>query len=94
MEWKKVVEISEGKKILARKGLCFNCAMKPHRPADCSCKSSCQHSSKRHHLSIRDKQPGYKQKLMTDGPSDDAILTVVVVKVNGVMCGALIDSGA
>ena len=31
---------------------------------------------------------------MTDGASDDGIFPVVVVKVNGVMCRALIDSGA
>ncbi len=38
--------------------------------------------------------PGNQQKLMTDGASDDGIFPVVVVKVNGVMCRALIDSGA
>ncbi len=90
----KVVETSERKKILARKGLCFNCAMKPHRAADCPSKSSCQHWSRRHHSSICDKRPGNQQKLMTDGASDDGIFPVVVVKVNGVMCRALIDSGA
>ncbi len=31
---------------------------------------------------------------MTDGASDDGISPVVVVRVNGVMCRALIDSGA
>ena len=31
---------------------------------------------------------------MTDGASDDGIFPVVVVKVNGVMCRALIHSGA
>lgn len=31
---------------------------------------------------------------MTDGASEDGIFPVVVVKVNGVMCRALIDSGA
>ena len=31
---------------------------------------------------------------MTDGASDDGIFPVVVVKVNGIMCRALIDSGA
>ena len=31
---------------------------------------------------------------MTDGARDDGILPVVVVKVNGVMCRALIDTNA
>ena len=32
-------------------------------------------------------------KLMTDGKSGDAILPVVVVKVDGITCRALVDSG-
>ena len=47
IQCEKIVETSERKKILARKGLCFNCAVKPHRAADCPSKSSCQHCSKR-----------------------------------------------
>ena len=31
---------------------------------------------------------------LTDDASDDGVFPVVVVKVNGVMCRALIDSGA
>ena len=31
---------------------------------------------------------------MTDGASDDGVFPVVVVKVNGLKCRALIDSGA
>ena len=31
---------------------------------------------------------------MTDGASDDGVFPVVVVRVNGVKCRALIDSGA
>ena len=69
----------------------INCAMKPHRAADCPGKSSCQHCSRRHHSSICDKRPGNEQKLMTDGASDDGIFPVVVVKVNGVMCRVLKD---
>ena len=94
MQCEKIVETNERKKILARKGLCFNCAVKPHRAVDCPSKSSCQHCSKRHHSSICDKRPGNGKKLMTDGASDDGIFPVVVVKVNGIMCRALIDSGA
>ena len=85
MQCEKVVETSKRKKILERRGLCFNCAMKPDRAVDCPRKSSCQHGSKRHHSSICDKRPGYEQKLMTDGACDDGIFPVVVVKVNEVM---------
>ena len=58
MQCEKIVETNERKKILARKGLCFNCAVKPHRAVDCPSKSSCQHCSKRHHSCICDKRPG------------------------------------
>ena len=91
IQCEKIVETSECKKILA---LCFNCAVKPHRAADCPSKSSCQHCSKRHHSSICDKRPADGKTLMTDGARNDGIFPVVVVKVNGVMCRALIDSGA
>ena len=47
-----VVKPSERKQILARKGLCFNCATKFHRASDCASKTSCGHCNKRHHSSI------------------------------------------
>ncbi|XP_028413930.1 uncharacterized protein LOC114536783 [Dendronephthya gigantea] len=107
-----VVNPSDRKQILARKGLCFNCATKFHRASDCASKTSCGHCNKRHHSSIceqykherdersgqdhtkeGDQSPGAK-KVMTDGASAEGIFPVVVVKVNGVMTRALIDSGA
>ena len=48
----KVVKPNERKQILARKGLCFNCATKFHRASDCNSKTTCGHSSRRHHTSI------------------------------------------
>ena len=81
IQCEKIVETSERKKILARKGLCFNCVVKPHRAADCPRKSSCQHCLKRHHSSICDKRPADGKTLMTDGASDDGIFPVVVQKV-------------
>ncbi|XP_028408717.1 uncharacterized protein LOC114531281 [Dendronephthya gigantea] len=93
----KITDTSERKKILTKKGLCFNCATRKHRAAECSSKTSCQHCKQRHHSSIC-QQPrqssGNKEKLMTDGATGEGIFPVVVVKVNGVMCRALIDSGA
>ena len=93
----KITDTSERKKILIKKGLCFNCATRKHRAAECSSKASCQHCKKRHHSSIF-QQPrqssGNEGKLMTDGGTGEGIFPVVVVRVNGVMCRALIDSGA
>jgi hypothetical protein len=93
----KITNTSERKKILAKKGLCFNCATRKHRAAECSSKASCQHCNKRHHSSICQhprQSDGNGGKLMTDGGAGEGIFPVVVVKVNGVMCRALIDSGA
>ena len=93
----KVVDASERKKILARKRLCFNCAVRTHGASECPSKTSCQKCQKRHHTPICDQQqevPGNGEKLMTDGVNGDGVFPVVVVRVNGVVCRALIDSGA
>ena len=107
----KVVKPNERKQILARKGLCFNCATKFHRASDCNSKTTCGHCNRRHHTSIceqyndkhddksvqdeaRDTNSSGGKKVMPDGPCVEGILPVVLVKVNEVMCRALIDSGA
>ncbi|XP_028413673.1 uncharacterized protein LOC114536529 [Dendronephthya gigantea] len=97
VQCEKISEVNERKKILSKKGLCFNCAMKPHRAADCTSKSACGHCNKRHHTSICDQTEQHAsgdKKLMTDGGSGEGIFPVVVIKVNGLICRALIDSGA
>jgi hypothetical protein len=82
VQWEKVSDVGERKKILARKGLCFNCATKPHRAADCTSKSACSQCGKRHHSSIcdqakivnqTDKHASGDKKLMTDGGSGEGI---------------------
>ena len=93
----KITDVKARKGILAKNGLCFNCATKKHRASECSSKMSCGHCSRRHHTSICE-QKNYKSqdnaKLMTDGVSGDGIFPIVVVKINGFKCRALIDSGA
>ncbi|CAB4033381.1 Proto-oncogene tyrosine- kinase receptor Ret, partial [Paramuricea clavata] len=84
-----VSDVGERKKILARKGHCFNCATKPHRAADCTSKSACSQCGKRHHSSIcdqakigneTDKHASGDKQLMTDGGSGEGIFPVVVIK--------------
>ena len=95
----KITELSVRKGILAKKGLCFNCATKTHRASECTSKSACGNCNKRHHTSICDQKNDKTEehtnhkKLMTDGVSGEGIFPVVTVKVND-MCRALIDSGA
>ncbi len=96
----KVTEPNELKHILSSKGLCFNCAISVRRGADCPSKTACGHCSKRHHTSICDKKIAKNDensngaKLLMDGVSGDNVFAVVVMHVNGMMCRALIDSGA
>ena len=93
----KITDVKARKGILAKNGLCLNCATKKHRASECSSKISCGHCSKRHHTSICEQKNDKSQdneKLMTDGVSGDGIFPVVVVKINGFKCRALIDSGA
>ncbi len=72
----KITDISERGRILAKKGLCFNCATKPHRAAVCTSKSSCTICNKRHHTSICDQTkdkdndgPGNDNKQINKGPA-------------------------
>ena len=58
----KVIDTSERKKILARRGLCFNCATRTHRATEFSSKASCQHCNKRHHSSICDQLTSTKPR--------------------------------
>ena len=66
-----VTEPSERKHILSSKGLCFNCAVKTHRAAECSSKTACGHCNQSHHTSICDKrnakndENSNKKKLVT-----------------------------
>ncbi|CAB3983668.1 Pol poly [Paramuricea clavata] len=91
----KITSVTERKQILARKRLCFNCAIGTHRAAECSSKGSCQNCGKRHHTSICDtaKVEG-KEQVMTTNQSSESVLPVIVIKVNGVKCRALIDTGS
>lgn len=88
----KVVKREERKKILAKKGLCFNCTGSQHRAVDCKSKIGCQKCSKRHHTSICEQS----EQLLVAGSSVNMRVThpVVIVEVEGIKCRALLDTGA
>ena len=82
----------ERKKILAQKGLCFNCTETKHRAADCKCKNCCLKCGQRHYTSICS---GRNQLLITSGEKKGRVVyPVVMVSVEGVLCRALLDTGA
>ena len=96
----KITKIEERRATLAQKNLCFNCATPNHRAAECFSKATCQHCKKRHHTSICDRnlttKDGRKDKntLMTASGSNEGILPIIPTKVDGIICRALIDTGA
>ena len=88
---------ADRKKFLQEKRLCFNCTG-PHRAARCRSRGNCVRCKQRYHTSICDRQ-------VQTATSDRAALTathvgekvchrVVIVKVNGVKCRALLVTGA
>ena len=99
-ECQKITKVDERKATLARKNLCFNCATPNHRAVECCSKATCQHCKKRHHTSICDRkhtpQAGTddKKTLMTANGSNEGILPIIPIKVDGITCHALIDTGA
>ena len=96
----KITKVDERKATLARKNLCFNCATPNHRAAECYSKATCQHCKKCHHTSICDRkqtpQAGTddKKTLMTANGSNKGILPIIPIKVEGIICRMLIDTGA
>ena len=99
-ECQKITKVDERKATLAKKNLCFNCATPNHRAVECYSKATCQHCKKRHHTSICDRkhtpQAGTddKKTLMTANGSNEGILPIIPIKVDGITCRALIDTGA
>ena len=100
-EFKKVVSVSDRRRILGEKKLCFNCTGPRHKASECRSQQTCQHCKRRHHSSICDKRPneqeGVKpqteQMLVAKG-ENKVIYPIVLVKVDGIICRALLDTGA
>ena len=87
--------MDQWKQFLAKRRLCFNCATPNHRAAECFSKRTSLHCHKRHHSSICDREQtdSGKQTLMT-ASENEGIMPVLTVKVDGITCRALIDTGA
>ena len=85
--------IGERKRILSEKKLCFNCTAQQHRANQCNSKRTCTICKRKHHTSICDKQDESKTLLLA--ASDKMVVyPVVVVKVEGISCRALLDTGS
>ena len=90
---KTVASVDERKRVLSNKHLCFNCTGTRHKAVDCRCRVVCEVCQKKHHTSICDRL-GEQLITATSAGKTAVIHLVVVVKVQGVRCRALLDTGA
>eukprot|EP00794_Sanderia_malayensis_P000965 gene965-biopygen216 len=98
-ECDKIQEVEKRRDILRQKRLCFNCTGANHRALECQVKSGCRNCHSRHHTSICDNRSNenktsHPTQVMLATGTQGIIYPVVVVKVNGITCRALLDTGA
>ena len=86
---KTVTKVEDRKRLLSEKKLCFNCTGVKHRAADCRNKKTCQTCKNECDSSISSQLN--PMMVATEG---SIIYPIVVVKVNNILCRALLDTGA
>ena len=85
---------SERRKLLSKKKLCLNCTKPKHRAADCPCSKTCLICKNKHHASISDKSLRASTEPILTTTKNNVIYPAAIVKVNGVKCRALLDTGS
>ena len=98
-----IVAVTDRRHHLSAKQLCFNCTGSKHRASECRSRSKCQVCQRKHHTSICDRLRDDRQ---SGARSSDQLMTavgvgkkavtypIITVEINGVMCRALLDTGA
>ena len=86
--------VTDRKKILSNKKICFNCAGAKQRAAECRSAKSCLKCKRKHHTSICDKLAGSKSEPMLVTTEANVTYPVAIIKVNSVKCRALLDTGS
>ena len=86
---KTFTKVEDDKRISSEKKLCFNCTGVKHRAANCRSKRTCQTCKNKHHSSICSQS-----NPMMAATEGSVIYPVVVVKVNNILCRALLDTDA
>ena len=82
------------RKILSDKKLCFNCTGTKHRAAECRSAKTYLKCKDKHHISICDKLADSKSEPMLVTTEANVTYTEAIIKVNGVKCRALLDTGS
>ena len=99
-ECDKITSLADRRQILQNKKLCFDCTGSKHHAPQCRSRGTCVHCKQRHHSSICDKGEGRGQQTDNGEVALTASLNgekvchpVFLVKVNGITCRALLDTG-
>ena len=90
IDCKPVTTLNDRRSILKEKRVCFNCTGFGHRAADCRSKG-CHYCNAKHHSSVCAKKSG---GILLDTGEVGVVYPVVTVKVEGVTCRALLDTGS
>ena len=86
--------VTERRKIMSDKKLCFNCTGAKHRAVECRSAKTCLKCQSKHHTSICDKLADSKSEPMLVTTKANKTYPVAIIKVNGVKCRALLDTGS
>ena len=90
IDCKTVTTLNDRRSILKEKRVCFNCKGFGHLAVDCRSKG-CHYCNAKHHSSVCDKKSG--GVLLATGEVG-VVYPVVMVKVEGVTCRALLNTGS
>ena len=86
--------VTESRKILSDEKICFNCAGAKNRTAECCRAKTCLKCKNKHHTSICDKLADSKPEPMLVTTETNVTYPVGIIKVSGVKCRALLDTGS
>ena len=86
--------VTERRKILSDKKLCFNCTGAKYRTVEFRSAKTCLKCKNKHHTSICDKLADSKSELMLVTTEANVTYPVAIIKINGVKCRALLDTGS
>ena len=86
--------VTEHRKILSDKKLCFNCTGAKHRAAECRSAKTCLKCKSKHLASICDKLADSKSEPMLLTTEANVTYPIAIIKVNGVKCRGLSGSGS
>ena len=89
----KVKSVSDRRKILSEKRLCPSCTGTKHPAANCRSNRKCLLCKCKHHTSICEKHSNEISVPMLASTESSVTYPVVIIKVNGIICRALLDTG-